>query len=153
MRFLLSLLLALVVAMASPATYAYKEIDNTISGSWYNTQQAGHGFSFQVVDLSQFLVFWYVYNFLGQPIWLIGTGDYQGNTAEVTFYYVEGMVFGDFNPDDNEQHVWGTGVFELYSCDEGYFQYNSDFVLDEGEPFGSGGMPITRLSSINGLEC
>lgn len=152
MRFLFSLFLMLAVAVGSPAAHAYKEIDNTISGSWYNAVQPGHGFSFQIMTLNQIVVYWYVYNFLGKPMWLVGVGDYQGNTAVVTFYYVEGMVFGDFNPDDNQQQVWGTGVFELYSCDTGFFEYASDFVAD-GESFGSGGMPIDRLSSISGLEC
>lgn len=153
MRFLISFFLLLAVATASPAAHAYKEFDKTISGSWYNTGQSGHGFSFQVLNLTQVLVYWYVYNHFGKPMWLVGLGEYQGNMAVVTFYYVEGMVFGDFNPDDTQQHVWGTGVFEMYSCDEGFFEYDSDFALDGGQTFGSGSMLITRLSSNHGLEC
>jgi hypothetical protein len=83
-----SLVLVLVAtAMLLFHTGAFA-IGPTYSGSWYNPEQSGHGFSLEYSVLSDqtpvVVAYWYVYDSEGNPIWLIGRGEpEEGNTVEL----------------------------------------------------------------------
>lgn len=132
---------------------AYQEINKGISGSWYNPDQSGHGLAIEVAENGKLVAYWYTYDFWGNPLWLIGTGDRSGNTAIVDFYYVSGMVFGEFDPDTTDAMFWGQGFFEFQSCDQGVFSWDSGLSYESGESFGEGEIPISRLAYIEDIDC
>ena len=105
------------------------------SGSWYNADQSGHGFSMefgQLLDGTPFAgVYWYTYDDQGNPIFMLGTGIPDGNKLEVTFESPIGMVYGVFDKDSVERYPGGVGVFEFSDRDNATFSYTpSQFSAD-----------------------
>jgi hypothetical protein len=94
------------------------------SGSFYNASQSGHGFSieFGYAEGSPFgVVYWYTYDDLGNPIFMLGNGIPDGQTLEVTFFSPTGMQYGVWQqPTENDG---GTAVFEFSDRDNATFSY------------------------------
>jgi len=128
------------------------DIDRYFSGSWYNPDQAGHGFSIEVLSSSRTLIYWYVYHPDGTPTFIVADGTNSGNKVTAQGYYNSGMVFGEFNPEDRVQVPWGTINLTFHSCNSATLQYNSDLDYN-GEPWGSGSISLTRLATIEGMQC
>ena len=98
------------------------------SGSWYNADQSGHGFSMEFGQLSDgsplAVVYWYTYDSLGNPIFLLGTGVPMDNMVEITFNSYQGMIYGDFTPSPPPTiENAGTGTFTFSDGDTGVFSY------------------------------
>ena len=68
------------------------------SGAWYNSAQPGHGFSIEVINSERSSVFWYVYDTVGNPIFLFADGENFDNQIQAKVYYYEGMIWGIFDP-------------------------------------------------------
>jgi hypothetical protein len=62
------------------------------------------------------------------------------------------MPFGTFDNSNLVQMHWGTLDFTLNTCDSATLSYNSTMSID-GQPFGSGSIQLSRLSSVSGLKC
>lgn len=90
-----------------------RDIDRYLSGSWYNPQQAGHGFSVEVLSSNRTLIYWYVYHPDGTPTFIIADGINTGNRVTAQAYYNTGMIFGEFDPADRVQTPWGSGSISL----------------------------------------
>ena len=123
------------------------------SGSWFNPEQSGHGFSFQVTPTGSMVVYWFTYDSQGDPMFLIGVGEAGKRGARINMRYVSGMPFGLFDPADVRQEHWGTLRIAFAGCDSGVVSYDSGFADRHGAKFGSGTIPITRLSAIGGTRC
>ncbi|MEJ2384637.1 MAG: hypothetical protein P8Y54_09585 [Xanthomonadales bacterium] len=99
------------------------------SGSWNNEPQRGHGFSMEfglTFEGNPYaVIYWYIYDDAGNPIFMVGQGTPEGNRVEVTFYSPVGMVYGDFDPSavPNPLDIGGTGVFEFSDSENGTFSY------------------------------
>jgi len=141
-------ILLLTVARSSSAL----EIDRFLSGSWYNPDQSGHGFSVEVISEDQTVIYWYVYHPDGTPTFLIAVGNNDHNVVEADVFYNSGMKFGEFDPDDIEEVPWGTITLTFQSCNSATLEYDSELEY-KGVPYGSGSIPLTRLFSIDGLQC
>lgn len=119
------------------------------SGSWYDPAQAGQGFTMQWLDSGKALANWFTFDSEGNPYWMVGTGEAQGE--QIVFedlMATEGARFGEaFDPEDVEQFRWGELVLEL-DCLVGSAEYES--VLSE---FGSGAFDLERLTVPAGLNC
>ncbi|MCW8926741.1 MAG: DUF2807 domain-containing protein [Xanthomonadales bacterium] len=109
-------------------------IDFLYSGSWYNPGQSGHGFSIEIgrkpngTPLA--IVYWYVFDDFGNPIFLVGSGVPDGNVLEVEFKAPLGMAFGEFDPQSVERKAAGTARFEFSGHDNGTFSYTpSEFSI------------------------
>ncbi|HLF30984.1 MAG TPA: hypothetical protein VI566_08150 [Xanthomonadales bacterium] len=91
-----------------------------LSGNWFNADRSGEGFNLEVskqpnnnVLVAQF----YTYNDSGDQVWLVGDGPVNGDSAEVTVYITDDALWGDdFDPDDVDLEVWGSGLFVANSC-------------------------------------
>jgi len=140
------LFLLLVVLGLSDA--AFSEVRPEYSGSWYNPSQTGHGFSIEVISPQRSIVYWYAYDPVGNPIFLYADGTNSGDRIEAQVYFLQGMVWGEFDPDVNQLFDWGTLTITFADCSNATVQYDS--IL---EPYGSGQIPLVRLASINGLQC
>jgi len=145
------LILLLVVFGLSDAVFS--EVRPEYSGSWYNPGQTGHGFSIEVVSAEQTLAYWYTYDPAGNPIFLFADGTNDGDRVEAQVWFLQGMVWGEFDPDTNEMFEWGTLTVTFEDCSHATVQYDSTLEYQNGEPFGAGEIPLVRLASINGFEC
>lgn len=123
------------------------------SGSWWNPNESGHGFSFEVGELPDgtpyVLAFWYVYDSDGYPVFLVGQGTPVGNIVEVEFQAPWGMVFGGFDPDTVTRAPGGLGRFTFTDVNNGTFEYlPSDWTVTN---FGHAEIttPIVKLFSVS----
>lgn len=145
------IILALFFVLLSHS--AFSEIRPEYSGAWYNPAQSGHGFSIEVISAERSLVFWYAYDPFGNPIFLYGEATNVGNRLQVKVYYLQGMVWGEFDPETNELLDWGTLTITFHDCTHATLRYDSTLEYESGEAFGSGEMPLVRLASMEGYRC
>jgi hypothetical protein len=140
---------ALVVLLAFVSQMAWgMDINPTHTGSWYNPNQDGHGLAVEVLDSETTVIYWYVYDTEGNPIFLLTVATNDGKTASGTTYFYSGMKFGEFNPDDNNEQVWGQASLTTDACDSAMFEYSS---IDPA--FGSGTIHMVKLASVEGVKC
>ncbi len=119
------------------------------SGSWYDPDSAGQGFTLQWFNPDQALILWFTYSPDGEQYWMIGTGEREGDRIYVPeLLAARGARFGSaFDPDDVELFEWGSLELQL-NCLTGHAEYHS--ILPE---FGAGTLNLVRLSKLAELEC
>ena len=132
---------------------AFSEIRPEYSGSWFNPDQSGHGFSVEVLSSGRTIVYWYTYDPFGNSIFLFGDATNVGNSIQAQVYFLQGMVFGEFNPATNELFDWGTLTITFHDCTHATLKYDSILEYQSGESFGSGEMPLVRLASMDNFKC
>ena len=131
---------------------ANSDVRPEYSGAWYNSAQPGHGFSIEVISPERSSVFWYVYDTVGEPIFLFADGENVDNQIQAKVYYYEDMIWGIFDPSTINQVDWGTLTITFHDCQNATLEYDSDVQI-EGQFFGSGQMPLNRLSSMDRFKC
>ena len=89
MRLKTTLLPAVLALLIAPAASAV-----TIG---FDALEVANG-DIEVISPGRTIVYWYAYDPFGNPIFLYGDGVNVGNRIEVTVYFLQGMVFGDFSP-------------------------------------------------------
>lgn len=126
------------------------------SGSWYNADQSGHGFSAEFGmsgDNPYAVIYWYIYDDAGDPIFFIGQGEPVDNRVEVTFYSPVGMVYGEFDPSKvpSPLDIAGTGVFEFSDRDNATFSYTPSQFSEStwGHTTPVENLPLTKLFGID----
>lgn len=126
------------------------------SGSWYNPDQSGHGFSIEVGQLEngtrRAVVYWYTYDDKGNPVFMLGNGVLEDNRVEITFESPVGMVYGVFDPGTvpDPRDIGGVAVFEFSDQDNGTFSYTpsefSSSTWGHLSPIDS--LPLVKLFAI-----
>ena len=142
----------LIVLAVFALDVSARDIDKSFTGSWYNPPQAGHGLSVEMLPDGRAIIYWYVYNPDGTPTFLIAIGDVDGDTVRATVYHNTGIPFGTFDNTDRVQTEWGTLDFTVHDCNNATLTYASTMSID-GQPFGSGSIPVQRLASVAGNKC
>mgnify|MGYP001817315409 CR=1 FL=1 len=137
----------------SPATQVPPGIGVFHSGSWYASEQSGHGFSIEIgarEDGSPLaVVYWYTYDDFGNPIFLTGSGVPDGNVLEVNFKSPVGMVFGEFDPGTVVREEGGVALFEFSDKDHGVFDYvPSGFTASAWGHTPVESLPLVKLFGI-----
>jgi hypothetical protein len=123
------------------------------SGSWYNPAQSGHGFSFEYsiqTDGTPLVVaYWYVYDSVGNPIFLIGVGEpEEGNTVSLEFDAPYGMKFGEFDPETTVHGDGGTGVFTFANEESGVFNYQPSEWIASAYGLSAITTPVRKLLGV-----
>jgi len=141
---------ALIVSSLMLFQSAAFAIGPTYSGSWYNPEQNGHGFSveYSVLDDGTPLVvaYWYVYDTEGNPIFLIGTGEpEEDNTVTLEFVAPHGMKFGEFDPESTVRADGGTGVFAFEDEESGTFNYEPSIWIADAYGLSAISIPVKML--------
>ncbi|MFC1695181.1 hypothetical protein ACFL1C_03520 [Pseudomonadota bacterium] len=150
MKKLLLLFIFLSFSFLSINAFPY-EISRHISGSWYNSNQSGHGLSVEVLSAERTIFYWYVYNPDGEPTFLVADGVNNGDSVNATVYHQAGMKWGEFDPTANHQIVWGNATLQLLDANNAILSYES--THDDGTiPNGSGQIEMTKLVSIKALQ-
>ncbi len=120
--------------------------DAGLSGSWYDPDFSGQGFSLQWLDRNEALVIWYTYDPEGNQRWMIGHGQRVGDQVVVEqLLSSRGGRFGEeFDPGQVELLPWGELTLES-DCESGALAYSTEF--------GEGAMQLTPLTRLKGLGC
>jgi hypothetical protein len=119
------------------------------SGIWADPSRASEGYSLEILNNGQALVYWYSFGPNSERRWFYQLGEIHGNTLVFDeLLTTEGPVFGEKNPLDSlQQAPWGEVVLEL-GCLSGTATYDST------EPgFGTGTQALQRVTIPDGLEC
>lgn len=150
-----ALIVATSVAQAGVATIPPFAIGGPISGLWYNPQQSGHGFTITTAQNNTFIAVWFVFNPAGtEQSWIYAQGTYDPTSTTITIpssgVFLEGG--GAFPPNFDHSKItktsWGTMTFTFTDCNTGSVTWSSTVA-----GYGSGTMPLTRLTAIPGLAC
>jgi len=120
-----------------------------LTGSWANPNQSGHGFQMEVLSGDRLVVTWYVYTPTGEQMWLIGAGPITGQSATINSYVrpAGGRFIPNFNPALITVPSIGTLTVTALSCNSARVDY------EFGAPFGSGSIPVSRITSVRGVPC
>ena len=119
-----------------------------LTGSWAPPNQAGHGFQMEVLSGDRLVATWYVYTPSGEQMWLIGAGAITGQTATLDMVRPAGGRFiPNFNPALITAPSIGSLTVTALSCDSARVDYAF------AAPFGSGSIPISRITSVRGVPC
>ena len=141
-------------ALYDNITVGPMEISPAHSGSFFNAGQSGHGFSIEFGYLAPGVpfgvVYWYTYDDLGNPIFMLGNGTPVGNTLEVTFESPVGMKYGEFDPGTVVRETGGTAVFVFSDRDNATFSYTpSAFSMSEwGHTTSIVDLPLVKVFGI-----
>lgn len=127
--------------------------DGGASGQWFNVSRDGEGIFLEIVDTNsgpQVAIAWFTYDKNGNQMWLSGAVSIGNNatSANIPVIVTEGPVFGlDYDPDDLEVDNWGDLQVRFTDCSNGFMTYASS------TGFGTGTIPLVRLTSLIQVEC
>ena len=139
-----------VMVSAKAAPFA---ITRGISGSWFNSNQSGHGFALEVLPGSPQVLsaFWFVFAPGGGATWIAAQGPVDGDHALLQAYQVAGsgsMFPPHFDPANVHAQSWGTLTFTFAGCNSGNVTWNST-----APGYGVGSLAISRLIAPDGVHC
>ena len=134
-----------------PLSLAHAALPAGISGAWYNPEQPGHGLSVEILSDTSALAYWYVFDPAGNPVHLYLEGQVEGSRINATAWHSRGMRFGSFDPAEHQLRRWGTVTIDFADCNAALLGWNADGPAGAG--YGSGELPINRLTSIAALPC
>src|SRR5688572_12509077 len=134
-------------------------IQNGISGSWYDPAQPGYGVHIEVLapatagGPNRVAMAWYTYNRQGGgQRWIVGDGTVNASGRIAVISNAISTTGGGFPPNFNPASVqstpFGTITLEFSGCN------NATLSFTSSDPnFGSGSVPLQRLTSIANLPC
>ena len=122
------------------------------TGSWYNKNESGHGFSIEYGDAGDgtpiVVVYWYVYDNDGSPVFLTGTGYPDSTGVDITFYAHYGMEFGDFDSVTHQERDGGVARFTFQDDKNGTFEYFPSTWTIQNFGHSQHQTPITKLFAV-----
>ncbi len=128
------------------STLLNQTVNLDFTGLWFNPAQNGHGIQVEQIfgnGVPKVVVSWYVYH-EGQQMWLIGSGDVDGQSATVDMYITSGPEFGSaYDVNDYQGQLWGTVTMELFERNTMNFQWNAI-----NAEFGQGNIDFSRFAEI-----
>lgn len=120
------------------------------SGAWYDPSHDGEGFTVEVLNSKNALIFWFTYDTQGNPAWMLSVGEIEGGSIflnDIDQPY--GALFGSgFNPSDVVRKDWGQAVFTFGSCTNGGMRYSGPASYGPEST-----QSITKLVGIKDTEC
>lgn len=123
--------------------------ETQLSGSWYDPDHDGEGYTVEVLENGQVLVYWFSFDPEGKRRWFFGLGEINhGKMVFDNMLTTQGGRFGNnFKPAEVVRSHWGKLEIDV-TCDGGTASYES---VDGA--FGTGTLTLQRLSTLWQLEC
>ncbi len=129
-------------------------IGQAYSGSWYNPDQSGHGFSMEFGEADDgsplAIVYWYTYDSSGKPIFMVGSGVPDDNQVTLTFESPVGMQYGVFDKDSVVREDGGTARIVFTDADNATFSYTPSVFSTSNwghtQPIDS--LPLVKIFAI-----
>ena len=121
------------------------------SGSFYPQGRSGEGLFLQFLPDGRAVMVFYSYTPAGEQFWAIASdvtvaGDVL--TANLSYPVVTTRFGSAFDPADVTLAPWGTATLTFQGCDALSFAWNSTVP-----GYGSGSLPYTRLTQLDGTNC
>lgn len=135
------------VPLSKLATASNYNADHLITGSWYNSEQSGHGLQLEFLEHNasqSLLAAWFVFAD-GHPMWLVGVGEIQDDSAEIEMQITSNTGFpnADFNGEDIQAELWGKLKLQFKS------DHSAQLIWSSALPgFSNGSMSIERFTQI-----
>jgi len=156
------IVILLLLLMAVPAQAII--ITKGFTGLWSQPDQESQGFDFQVIDQNngrrQAIAYWYTYDTEGNPMWLTGLGDVEGDQVEMELLTVTGVknLQPNLNSKSRKQEILATATFTFSDCNNGEANIVPKSISGTGgKPnsiSGTGGIVrMQRLTQIMGVSC
>lgn len=122
----------------------------SLTGSWFDPAQNGHGFMLELLPSGQqLLATWFVFNSGGERDWVQATGSITDGIAKMTALQTSGGAFPpEFQSDNVSVQYWGTLTIVMHNCDAGTAAW-----MPDGIGYAPGGMPLRRITAVAGLPC
>lgn len=122
----------------------------SVTGSWFDPAQNGHGFTLELLPSGDRLVaIWFVFNTAGQRDWVQAVGPISDGIARLTALQAQGGEFPPGFDQDNVSFVyWGTLTIVMHDCNTGTAAWMPDSF-----GYSAGGMPLSRIANVAGLPC
>ena len=123
-----------------------------ISGAWFNPDRDGEGFTVEINEQGQGVVYWFTYQpgESGEQAWMMGDGTLEDTTLHIDNLVqpVSAELGPSFSPTEVQFVPWGSLVMEFDDDLNGHLWFDS---MDE--EYGSGDYPIERLARPMLAEC
>jgi plastocyanin len=159
---------SITVQAVTPPPPPTIKLGGYLSGNWYDPSlnQAGHGFQLEFTNApgvtagnKVLVAIWFVFTPDGNPQWVYGQGEWNPNTNTATIpaeIYTGAKFPPNYNFNDRQQLTfppgWGTMTFTFSGCNDGTASWDpSPTALGMG--YGSGTLPLKRLTQIDGTTC
>ncbi len=122
----------------------------SMSASWYNPSQSGHGIMLEFMNASSAWMCWFAFDLVGNRSWICGVGNVSGNSVDFPdAFTVSGGKFPPlFDPAAIAEVRWGSITVAFTGCDAGTMTWTTST-----SGFTSGSMPVARLTSEWGNTC
>jgi len=136
------------VAGSACSEIGVDEPSASVTGSWYEADTSGQGFSIHKVSADRGVAYFYGYDDDGGRLWLIGTWNESfefGKTVELSLKVVSGGTWDVVDPSVILREDWGTLSLRFDDCD------NGEAILDGIH--GRQELDLVRLAGAFGLEC
>ncbi len=124
------------------------EGSDAITGSWYENETSGQGFSIHKIANDHGVVYFYGYNDDGENLWLIGVWEIElvyGQEFVIELDQASGGTFDLVDPAQIIREHWGTLTLRLDDCKSGWAKLEGLDGFQELE--------LTLLAGSLGLEC
>ena len=123
-------------------------IGAAFTGTWFDPAQSGHGLFIEVLPNNAMVASWFTFRPEGGQAWFFGSGDIVGDRAVIEAVYPQGGRFiPNFDPNQVTRPAWGRFTISFSDCNNGRVDYESV------AGFGTGTMPLTRLTNVAGVSC
>ncbi|NBB93851.1 MAG: hypothetical protein GVY32_11875, partial [Gammaproteobacteria bacterium] len=123
-----------------------------ISGAWYDPAASGEGLAIEVLENGQGQVYWFTYegDDSGNQAWMLGTGEFDGNTLQVDeVLKPSGGYFGDdLDPGSIQVTDWGSLSIEFNREGSSALSWESELP-----GYGSGTQEIEQLAGARLADC
>ena len=126
-----------------------KVLPNGISGSWFDSNRSGEGFTVYLFNQSETqmaTVTWYTYDVNGNQMWISGIGTIDNNTitvSQMTKYTGANLFSGS-----TQETVMGSLSMAWDDCHNALVDY--DFSLSN---LGSGQLNLSQLTVLDNTQC
>ena len=129
------------------------ELGGYMSGNWYDQTQAGQGLQLEFTYApDELIAIWFSFTPDGSgQSWIYAQGPYDrtGNSVLLHAKIFGGAKFPPLFQSGSVQATdWGLLEFAFTDCDHGTLTWSSDLP-----DYGSGMMPLSRLTRIGGTSC
>jgi hypothetical protein len=94
------------------------------------------------------VVYWYLYDTDGDPMFLVGSSKTEGNFVEIAFAAPIGMAYGEFDPDSVIREDGGVGTFSFLNSTDGAFDYVPSEWMIETYGVSAITIPIVKLFDV-----
>lgn len=162
---LLLVLLGMFIAIPAQAVI----ITKGFTGLWQQPDHESQGFDFQVINqnggVTQAVVYWYTYDTVGNPMWLLGIGDVVDDRVTMDLLTITGVTnLQENDPATSNEVILATASFTFDDCESGTVDIvptpttsSSNSTNSSNTPnsiSGTGGIVrIQRLTSIKDTGC